>query len=73
MLYDGVISGDRRALAQAITLLESSNPDHEKEASELLTKLTPHSGSSIRIGISGAPGAGKSTFINAWATCFHKI
>ena len=63
MLYDGVISGDRRALAQAITLLESSNPDHEKEASELLTKLTPHSGSSIRIGISGAPGAGKSTFI----------
>ena len=65
MLYEGVISGNRRALAQAITLLESTNPDHETAASELLAKLTPHSGKSLRIGISGAPGAGKSTFIES--------
>tara|TARA_B100000989_G_C19525770_1_gene466796 strand:- start:1802 stop:2773 length:972 start_codon:yes stop_codon:yes gene_type:complete len=65
MLYEGVISGNRRALAQAITLLESTNPDHETAASELLAKLTPHSGKSMRIGISGAPGAGKSTFIES--------
>ncbi|MEE2932149.1 MAG: methylmalonyl Co-A mutase-associated GTPase MeaB [Pseudomonadota bacterium] len=65
MLYEGVISGNRRALAQAITLLESTNPDHETAASELLAKLTPHSGKSMRVGISGAPGAGKSTFIES--------
>jgi LAO/AO transport system kinase len=55
--------GDRRALARAITLVESTRPDHRAEADELLTELLPRTGGAIRIGISGAPGAGKSTFI----------
>lgn len=62
-LFDGVTGGDRRALAQAITLLESTNPDHEDQAADLLARLMPRAGNSIRIGISGVPGVGKSTFI----------
>lgn len=57
--------GDRRALAQAITLIESTRPDHREAAGQLLEHLTPHSGNSIRIGITGAPGVGKSTFVEA--------
>lgn len=64
-LAAAVRSGDRRALAQAITLVESTRPDHRAAASELLELLMPHTGNSIRIGISGAPGVGKSTFIEA--------
>ncbi|MBO44460.1 MAG: methylmalonyl Co-A mutase-associated GTPase MeaB [Rhodospirillaceae bacterium] len=63
VLSSGVRKGDRRALAQAITLLESSNPDHSCDADILLASLLPYSGNSIRIGISGVPGVGKSTFI----------
>jgi LAO/AO transport system kinase len=55
--------GDRRALARAITLVESTRPDHRAEADDLLTELLPLTGGATRIGISGAPGAGKSTFI----------
>ena len=55
--------GDRRALARAITLAESTRPDHRAAAEELLAAVLPHAGGSIRIGISGPPGAGKSTFI----------
>ncbi|MGA8549460.1 MAG: methylmalonyl Co-A mutase-associated GTPase MeaB [Stellaceae bacterium] len=55
--------GDRRALARAITLTESTRPDHRAEAEELLAALLPRTGDSTRIGISGPPGAGKSTFI----------
>lgn len=62
-LFDGVTGGDRRALAQAITLLESTNPDHADAAARLLAELTPRAGNSIRIGISGVPGVGKSSFI----------
>ncbi len=58
-----VISGDRRALARAITLVESTRADHRDEAAALLDELLPHTGDSIRVGISGAPGVGKSTFI----------
>ncbi|MGD9536553.1 MAG: methylmalonyl Co-A mutase-associated GTPase MeaB [Alphaproteobacteria bacterium] len=58
--------GDRRALARAITLIESSRADHRAEAEALLAELLPHSGEAIRIGISGAPGVGKSTFIEAF-------
>ena len=73
MLYEGVISGNRRALAQAITLLESTNPDHETAASELLAKLTPHSGKSIRIGISGRQEPGNRLLLKVWGfTSFHK-
>lgn len=64
-LADGVRAGNIRSLAKAITLIESRNPDHAADAAELLDNLLPDSGNSIRIGISGVPGAGKSTFIEA--------
>jgi LAO/AO transport system kinase len=55
----------RRAIAKAITLLESTRADHRAKADELLTSLLPHTGQSFRLGISGVPGVGKSTFIEA--------
>ncbi|WP_342617306.1 methylmalonyl Co-A mutase-associated GTPase MeaB [Rhodoferax sp. GW822-FHT02A01] len=55
----------RRAIAKAITLLESTRADHRAQADALLTELLPHSGRSLRLGISGVPGVGKSTFIEA--------
>ena len=58
-----LLSGDRRALARAITLVESTRRDHRAEAGALLEALMPHTGGAIRVGISGAPGVGKSTFI----------
>jgi LAO/AO transport system kinase len=58
-----VMAGDRRALARAITLVESTRTDHRADAETLLAKLLPHTGQSIRLGISGVPGVGKSTFI----------
>ncbi len=64
-LAQQILGGDRRALARGITLVESTRADHRDEADALLTELLPHTGHSIRIGISGAPGAGKSTFIEA--------
>ena len=60
---DALVDGDRRALAKAITLIESSRSDHRAAAQELLGRLLPKTGHSIRIGISGVPGVGKSTFI----------
>ena len=64
-LVEQVRAGDRRALAQAITLIESTREDHRREAETLLDTLLPHTGKSIRLGISGVPGVGKSTFIEA--------
>jgi len=61
----GVKKGQLRALAKAITLIESRNLDHSLAATTLLDDLLPASGGSIRVGISGVPGAGKSTFIEA--------
>ena len=55
----------RRAIAKAITLLESTRADHRAQADALLTELLPHTGKSFRLGISGVPGVGKSTFIEA--------
>ena len=55
----------RRAMAKAITLLESTRADHRAQADNLLTAMLPHTGQSIRVGISGVPGVGKSTFIEA--------
>ena len=55
-------AGDRRTLAKAITLVESTNPDHQKEAQSLIQSILPSTGGSYRIGISGSPGVGKSTF-----------
>ncbi len=60
-----VLEGDRRAVAQAITLLESKRPEDREPGRQLLEELIPHSGKSIRVGISGAPGVGKSTFIES--------
>jgi LAO/AO transport system kinase len=62
-LASGVLEGQRRALARAITLIESTRDDHCAAAGELLQRLTPHAGNSIRLGISGVPGVGKSTFV----------
>jgi LAO/AO transport system kinase len=64
-LAEAVRAGDRRALARAITLVESTRPDHREDAVALLDELMPSTGNAIRIGITGAPGAGKSTFIEA--------
>jgi LAO/AO transport system kinase len=55
--------GDRRALARAITLVESTRPDHRDKAERLVEALLPETGGAVRVGISGPPGAGKSTFI----------
>ncbi len=59
----GVRAGNRRALAKAITLIESTRADHRAQGEALLAALLPATGGAIRMGISGAPGAGKSTFI----------
>ncbi|MDP6819369.1 MAG: methylmalonyl Co-A mutase-associated GTPase MeaB [Alphaproteobacteria bacterium] len=63
---EDIRSGDRRALARAITLIESERQDHKELAQALLEKLLPYTGNAVRIGISGAPGVGKSTFIEAF-------
>ncbi len=66
-LVAGVLEGtpqvQRRAVAKAITLLESTRPDHRAQADQLLAALLPHSGQAFRLGLSGVPGVGKSTFI----------
>ena len=68
-LLDHILSGNaaqqRRAMAKAITLLESTRTDHRAQADELLTAMLPHTGKALRLGISGVPGVGKSTFIEA--------
>ena len=64
-LVDGVLAGQRRALAKTITLLESTRADHQQRAQKVMAALLPHTGNAIRVGISGVPGAGKSTFIEA--------
>jgi len=64
-LVDGVLAGQRRALAKAITLIESTRRDHQQRAQQVLNALLPSTGRAIRVGISGVPGAGKSTFIEA--------
>jgi len=63
---EAILSGDRRALARAITLIESTRADHRAQAETLMAELLPSSGNSIRIGISGVPGVGKSTFIETF-------
>ncbi len=61
----GILKGDSVVLARAITLIESNAAEHLPLASELLLKCIPHAGKSIRVGISGVPGVGKSSFIEA--------
>jgi LAO/AO transport system kinase len=64
----GVLDGSRAYIARAITLVESSRPDHRELAQRLLIELLPHSGKAVRVGITGVPGVGKSTFIEGLGT-----
>ncbi len=64
--YEGVVNNNRPVMARAITLIESNAKKHYELGQELMQLLLPHSGNSIRIGISGVPGAGKSTLIEAF-------
>jgi LAO/AO transport system kinase len=74
---DGVLSGDRVLLARAITLIESNASSHQEVAQEVLTALLPERSASVRVGITGVPGAGKSTFIESLGTLLtgrgHKV
>ena len=63
--YAGVMQNDVSVLARALTLIESNNVNHQPLAEELLSRLLPHTGKAIRVGITGSTGAGKSTFIEA--------
>lgn len=63
---EGIVAGDRVILAKAITLVESTRPEDKALASALMEKILPHTGNAIRIGITGVPGVGKSTFIEAF-------
>ena len=65
-LFEGILAQNKRLLGKAITLIESKKPEHRTQAEELLKLIIPHSGKSIRIGITGVPGAGKSTFIESF-------
>ncbi|WP_421884544.1 methylmalonyl Co-A mutase-associated GTPase MeaB, partial [Pacificispira sp.] len=61
-------AGDRRALAKAVTLVESARGDHREMAEALIVEIMPDTGTAMRVGISGVPGVGKSTFIEAFGT-----
>ena len=63
-----VLAGKRAAIARAITLVESKRADHRVQAQQLLRELLPHTGNSVRVGVSGVPGVGKSTFIDQLGT-----
>ncbi|MEU4212947.1 methylmalonyl Co-A mutase-associated GTPase MeaB [Streptomyces sp. NPDC026206] len=73
----GVLDGKRAAVARAITLVESTRADHRELAQRMLTELLPHAGAARRIGVTGVPGVGKSTFIDAFGTMLtglgHKV
>lgn len=63
---EGIVKGDVTILSQAVTLVESVKPEHQAVAQEVIEKCLPYSGNSIRVGISGVPGAGKSTSIDVF-------
>ena len=67
-LTAGVLDGDRTAMGRAITLVESTRPEDRRQAQALLAELLPHAGGAHRVGVSGVPGAGKSTLIDALGT-----
>lgn len=69
----GILQGNRTILAKAITLIESNLPAHREAAQSLLTRLLPKTGRSIRIGITGVPGAGKSTFIESLGSMLCRL
>ncbi|WP_159801236.1 methylmalonyl Co-A mutase-associated GTPase MeaB [Flavobacterium sp. MK4S-17] len=65
-LVNGILEGNKTALSRAITLVESTNPKHFEKAGEVINLCLPHANNSVRIGITGVPGVGKSTFIEAF-------
>lgn len=65
-LIDGILKGDKTALSRAITLVESTNPEHLQKANSVIDACLPYANQSVRIGITGVPGVGKSTFIEAF-------
>ena len=65
-LFEGVRAGDRVRIGQALTLVESTRPDHQQAATMLLGRLLPYTGAGRRVGLSGTPGVGKSTFVDAY-------
>lgn len=67
-LFEHLRQGDRAALARAITLVESRAPKHSESAAQLIEMAMPHAGNSLRIGITGVPGVGKSTFIDVFGS-----
>jgi LAO/AO transport system kinase len=69
----GVLDGSRAGIARAITLVESTRPDHRRAAQQLVSELLPHTGKAIRVGITGVPGVGKSTFIDAFGTMLTSL
>ncbi len=75
--FQGIRNGNRTLLSQAITLIESALPEHQERAQEVLQSCLPFTGNSLRIGITGVPGVGKSTFIEAFGTYLtslgHKV
>ena len=74
---EGILKGDRVILSRAITMIESANPDHFEMAQAIIERCLPHSGNSLRVGITGVPGVGKSTFIESFGTMLtgmgHKL
>jgi LAO/AO transport system kinase len=68
----GILAGDRIVLGRAITLVESTRPEHQSLAQQILEQCLPHTGRSIRIGITGSPGVGKSSFIETFGTYLTK-
>src|SRR5580704_16301140 len=76
-LLHGIRAGERAVIARAITLIESSRSDHQKAGRHLVQNLLPFSGKSVRVGITGAPGVGKSSTIDALGTLLtergHKV
>ncbi|NHM04546.1 methylmalonyl Co-A mutase-associated GTPase MeaB [Flavobacterium sp. TWA-26] len=72
-LITGILKGDKTALSRAITLVESTNPEHLAKANEVIKGCLPHANNSVRIGITGVPGVGKSTFIEAFGKYLTSI
>ncbi|MBZ4043095.1 methylmalonyl Co-A mutase-associated GTPase MeaB [Flavobacterium hibisci] len=72
-LISGILSGNRTSLSRAITLIESTNPEHIEKANQVIKGCLPNANKSIRIGITGVPGVGKSTFIEALGTFLTEL
>ncbi|MRX68133.1 methylmalonyl-CoA mutase metallochaperone MeaB [Flavobacterium resistens] len=72
-LISGILSGNRTSLSRAITLIESTNPEHAEKANQIIKGCLAHANKSVRVGITGVPGVGKSTFIEAFGTYLTQL